>query len=170
MKAVVVYESIFGNTAAVARAVAAGLGPESRAVTTDEATPDVMATADLVVVGAPVIAFNLASDKARESIARSEHDGPTPPDTAHPSIRTWLAGVPEGCGIAATFETRLWWSLRGATGSIESGLRKAGYRTIGKAEKFIVEGKYGPLREGELDRAKAWGETLAKAITAAAPA
>ncbi|HEX5013515.1 MAG TPA: hypothetical protein VFV72_05075 [Candidatus Limnocylindrales bacterium] len=165
MKAVVVYESIFGNTAAVARAVAEGLGPEAKALTTDEATPDVVATADLVVVGAPVIAFNLASDKTLETIARSEQNAPTPPDTAHPSIRSWLAAVPAGCGIAATFETRLWWSLRGATGTIEGGLRKAGYRTIAKAEKFIVEGKYGPLRAGELDRAREWGTELATVVT-----
>ena len=168
MKAVVVYESIFGNTAAVARAVAEGLGPDSRALTTDEATSDVLASADLVVVGAPVIAFNLASDKTREKIAKSERDAPLPPDTAHPSIRTWLADVPAGPGIAATFETRLWWSLRGATGSIEGGLRKAGYRTIAKAEKFIVEGSYGPLRAGELERAREWGRKLAVAATGAA--
>lgn len=166
MKAVVVYESIFGNTAAVARAVAEGLGPDSRALTTDEATPDVVATAELVVVGAPVIAFNLASDKTRQKIAVTESRSPTPPDVSHPSIRTWLEDVPAGPRIAATFETRLWWSLRGATGSIEGGLRKAGYRTIAKAEKFIVEGSYGPLRAGELERAREWGHELAFAAGA----
>ena len=29
-----------------------------------------------------------------------------------------------------------------------------------RAEKFVVQDKYGPLREGELDRARAWGERL----------
>ena len=38
MKAVVVYESLWGNTAAVARAIAAGIGPDARALSTSEAT------------------------------------------------------------------------------------------------------------------------------------
>jgi hypothetical protein len=169
MKAVVVYESLFGNTAAVARAVAEGLGQGARALTTDEATPLVVGSAEMVVVGAPVIAFGLASDKTREGIGRGEQDEAHPPDTAHPSLKTWLESLPAGHGEAAAFETRLWWSPRGATGVIEKGLRHAGYRTLAKAEKFVVEGKYGPLREGELDRARAWGRELAHAA-ADAPA
>jgi flavodoxin len=34
MKAIVVYESYWGNTAAVARAIAEGLGPDARAIST----------------------------------------------------------------------------------------------------------------------------------------
>jgi hypothetical protein len=167
MKAVVVYESLFGNTAAIARAVAEGIGPEARALTTDEATSAVVAEAEVVVAGAPVIAFGLASDKTRDGIGRAERDEETPPDVAHPSLRSWLDTLPSGHGgVAAAFETRLWWSPRGATGSIERALRGAGYATIAKSQKFVVEGKYGPLREGELDRAREWGHQLAVAATA----
>jgi flavorubredoxin len=166
MKAVVVYESIFGNTAAIAHAVAEGFGPEARALTTDEATESLVAEADIIVAGAPVIGFSLANDKTRAGIGKSEVSGPTPADTAHPSLRTWLAELPPAHGVAAAFETRIWWSPRGATGSIEKGLRQAGYRTLAKAEKFVVEGKYGPLREGELDRAREWGHELAVAAGA----
>jgi hypothetical protein len=167
MKAVVVYESLFGNTAAIARAVAEGIGPEARALTTDEATVEVLSGADVIVAGAPVIAFGLASQKTREGIGRGEGDGSTPPDVDHPSLKSWLENLPSGHGAAgAAFETRLWWSPRGATGSIERGLRGAGYVTIAKAEKFVVEGKYGPLREGELDRAREWGHELAVAAGA----
>jgi flavodoxin len=163
MKAVVVYESIFGNTAAVARAVAEGFGPEARALTTDEATEPVVAEAEVIIAGAPVIGFSLANEKTREGIGRAEADGPTPPDTAHPSLRAWLEELAPAKGVAAAFETRIWWSPRGATGSIEKGLRRAGYRALAKAEKFVVEGKYGPLRDGELDRAREWGHELAVA-------
>jgi len=167
MKAVVVYESLFGNTAAIARAVAEGIGPEARALTTDEATSAVVAEAEVVVAGAPVIAFGLASDKTRDGIGRAERDEETPPDVAHPSLRSWLDTLPSGHGVvSAAFETRLWWSPRGATGSIERALRGAGYATIAKSQKFVVEGKYGPLREGELDRAREWGHQLAVAATA----
>ncbi|MFL5727309.1 MAG: flavodoxin [Chloroflexota bacterium] len=162
MDAVIVYESLWGNTAAVARAVAEGFGPGARALTTDEATPAVIHGADVVVVGAPVIAFGLASDKTREGIGHGDEDAGNPPDVAHPSLKSWLDSLPAGRGSAAAFETRLWWSPRGATGVIERGLRKAGYEIVGKAEKFVVDGKYGPLREGELDRARGWGRSLAE--------
>ena len=161
MKAVVVYESIFGNTAAVAHAVAEGLGPDAQVLTTDEATDEVVLDADVIVAGAPVIGFSLANDKTRAGIGHAESGAPTPPDTSHPSLRTWLEKLPEGHAAAAAFETRIWWSPRGATGTIEKGLRRAGFRPIAKAEKFVVEGKYGPLRDGELDRAREWGHELA---------
>jgi hypothetical protein len=65
-------------------------------------------------------------------------------------------------GAAPAFETRIWWSPGGATGHILRGLAGAGYQPLGKGQRFIVRGKYGPLRDGELERAKAWGAELAR--------
>lgn len=48
MKAVLVYESLWGNTAAIARAVAKGIGPEPTALTTGEASAEAIAGANLV--------------------------------------------------------------------------------------------------------------------------
>jgi hypothetical protein len=164
MKAVVVYESHWGNTAAVARAIADGIGPEATAVTTDAAHPVAIADADLIVAGAPVLGFALASDGMRANLARTEAGAPQPPDLAHPSMRSWLAGLPKGHASTAAFETRIWWSPRGATGDIERGLERAGHVRIAKAEKFVVKDKYGPLREGELERARQWGASLSAAV------
>ncbi len=161
MKAVVVYESLWGNTAAVARAIAEGIGPDTVVVTTDAATGEKIADADLIVAGAPVLAFSLPTDAMRDSVATSEADAPTPPDLDHPSMRSWLDALPAGSGRCAAFETRIWWSPRGATGDIEKRLARAGYRAVSKAHKFVVKDKYGPLREGELDRARQWGVELA---------
>ena len=166
MRAVVVYESLWGNTAAVARAIADGIGPEAEAMTTDAASVETVAQADLIVVGAPVLGFSLPTDQMRDSVARSEADAPTPPDLAHPSLRSWLDLLPQGHGRAAAFETRIWWSPRGATGDIEGRLKRAGYQTIARAQRFVVKDKYGPLREGELDRARRWGTELAQAVAA----
>ena len=163
MKAVVVYESLWGNTAAVAHAIADGIGPDTRAVTTDAASGDMIAGADLIVAGAPVLAFSLPTDAMRDSVAKSEADAPTPPDLAHPSMRSWLDSLPAGSGRCAAFETRIWWSPRGATGDIEKRLEQAGYRVVAKAHKFVVKDKYGPLREGEVERAREWGAELARA-------
>ncbi|HEX9635653.1 MAG TPA: flavodoxin domain-containing protein [Candidatus Limnocylindria bacterium] len=164
MRAIVVYESLWGNTAAIARAIAEGIGQEAQALTTDAASAEAIAHADLIVAGAPVLGFSLATDQMRNSVARGEDDAPTPPDLAHPSMRSWLDSLPRGRGHAAAFETRIWWSPRGATGDIEGRLTRAGYRTIARPQKFVVKDKYGPLREGELDRARRWGEELAQAI------
>lgn len=165
MKAVVVYESHWGSTAAVARAIAEGLGPEAQAMNTDEAVGLAMASADLIVVGAPVIAFGLPREGTRKQIA-GDIKAPTPPDVSHPLLRAWLDTLPEGHGLGAAFETRIWWSPRGATATIESKLKRAGYRTVAKSERFIVAGAYGPLRDGELERARLWGAALAKAVAA----
>jgi hypothetical protein len=164
MKAVVVYESLWGNTAAIARAIAEGIGPEARALSTAEASGTAIADADLIVAGAPVLAFRLPSDTIRESLAANPGKAPTPPDLSHPSMRSWLAALTAGHGRAAAFETRMRWSPGGSTAAIVRGLERTGYRPLARARRFIVKGMYGPLREGELDRARRWGAELAKAM------
>ena len=161
MHAVVVYESFWGNTAAVARAIAEGIGPEAAAMTTEEATPEVISSADLVVVGAPVLGFRLATDAVREGLARES--APAPADTAHQLMRVWLDALPESHAAMAAFETRFRFSPGGATGTIVNEMKSAGYRPIAKEQKFLVTGKYGPLKAGELQRARQWGAALATA-------
>ena len=169
MKAVVVYESHWGNTAAVARAIAEGIGPDARAMHTDEAIGAAIEGADLIVAGAPVIAFGLSREGMRSQIA-ADVKAPTPPDVSHPLMRAWLDALPAGTGWGAAFETRIWWSPRGATGTIEAKLKRAGYQRLARSERFLVAGAYGPLRDRELDRARRWGETLALAMAKVRPA
>jgi hypothetical protein len=168
MQALVVYESFFGNTAAVARAIAEGIGPEASAITTDDATPEVLSNADLVVVGAPVLGFRLPTDDIRAGLLR-ETGAPSPPDMSHRSMRSWLEGLPAGHAGVAAFETRFRFSPGGSIGTITHELERAGYRPVAKARKFLVTGKYGPLKAGELDRARAWGVELATAAQDGAP-
>ena len=168
MHAVVVYELFWGNTAAVARAIAEGIGSEASVMTTDDATPDVVSGADLVVVGAPVLGFRLPTDQIREGLLR-EHGAPTPADTSHRSMRTWLDELPAGKAPVAAFETRFRFSPGGSIGPIEHELERAGYRPVTKGRKFLVTGKYGPLKPGELQRARQWGAELATAAQDAVP-
>lgn len=161
MKAYVVYESHWGHTAAVAQAIAAGIGSDARAVTTDELPAPTIADADLIVAGAPVIAFGLPSERMLEGLAVGSDDAPAPPDLSHPSMREWLRDLPEGHGRFAGFETAIHWSPGGAISAIGRELERAGYAPVSKPRRFFVKGKYGPLREGELDRARAWGAELA---------
>jgi len=164
MKVIVVYESHWGNTAAVARAIADGIGPEVQVLTTDEASPTEVVDADLIVAGAPVMAFNLPSDKMLATMA-GDKKAPTPPDLSHPSMRSWLDRLMTGNGRSAAFETGLRWSPGGATGAIDDRLQRAGFTRLAKGHRFVVKGSYGPLRDGELERAKEWGSELAAAMT-----
>jgi len=155
MKAVVVYESHWGNTEAIARAIADGLGPDVSALTTDEAVGPAIDDADLIVAGAPVMVFRLPTNDVLDRMTRDEEE--PRPDVSHASMRDWLAGLPRAHGFGAAFETKLRWSPGGATGAIEHGLEAAGYRRLASARKFVVTGGHGPLREGELDAAREWG-------------
>ena len=96
-----------------------------------------------------------------ENIAGSAATNPVAPDVSHPSLRAWLDALPNGSGQAAAFETRIWWSPGSAAKAILSKLDGHGYRAAASAQRFVVQGKYGPLREGELERAKAWGAEMA---------
>jgi hypothetical protein len=165
MKAIVVYESHWGNTAAVAQAIAEGLGPDARALDTDAAVGAALDGADVIVAGSPVIAFSLPRETMKAQIA-GDTKAPTPPDVSHPLLRAWLDALPAGRGWSAAFETRIWWSPRGATGAIESKLKQAGYPRLTKGERFIVSGAYGPMKDGELERARAWGAELASRAAA----
>ena len=100
----------------------------------------------------------------RNNIAMNPGRAPTPPNLAHPSLRAWLDALPKGQGRSAAFETRLWWSPGGATAAIEKGLAEAGFASAAKSQRFIVKGAYGPLRSGELERARQWGAQLAQSV------
>ena len=162
MKAVVVYESLWGNTASVARAIAEGIGPDARALSTAEADGEALDGAELIVGGAPLLGFTLPTDGMRETIRTSHENPPKPPDLSAPSMRSWLSTVPNGSGRCAAFETRIWWSPGSAAKKIDAGFQAAGFSSVAKPQKFVVTGRYGPLRDGELERAREWGAQLAR--------
>jgi hypothetical protein len=168
MKSIVVYESYWGNTAAVAKAIAEGLGSDARAMSTTEAKGEALAGAGLIVAGSPIIAFHLPSEKTRSDMAaKPDKKAPSPPDFSHPSMRSWLESLPQNSGgvRAAAFETGFKLSPGGAAGTILKILQGLGYESFAKKQRFLVNSSYGPMREGELDRAKAWGAELAKGLS-----
>jgi len=162
MKSVVVYESLWGNTAAIARTIAEGIGLEASALTTAQASGQAMNGVGLIVAGAPLFGFRLPTDSMRKTIERDPKHARTPPDLSSPAMRSWLVSLPRGNGCGAAFETRIKWSPGSATGAIRKRLQRAGYRPIARDAHFIVKGTYGPLADGELERARAWGAELAK--------
>ena len=169
MKAVVVYESMFGATHEVAAAVATGLRERFDEVDVlPVAAADIaqVTTADLLVVGGPTHAHGMT----RATTRRSAVDQPAKyssaelePGASGIGVREWLAGLSGLSGQAAAFDTRMDMAatLTGrASRGIAHRLHRAGLSTVLPPESFIVE-KGGRLREGETQRAQAWGRTVA---------
>jgi hypothetical protein len=169
MRALVVYESVYGNTRAVAEAIAEGLAPlgavEVQSVyETADADPDAV---DLLVVGGPTHMHGLTSALSRRlAVQAGEEDGVDiePGARDQRGLRQWLAERSGEGRKAAAFDTRLDRSptLTGvAARGIARRLHGCGYELLVKAESFLVEDSEGPLAPGELDRARAWGAKLA---------
>lgn len=168
MKALIVYESMFGNTEHVARAVAEGLAlhMEVELVEAGRAPAPLSSLVDLVVVGGPTHAFSMTRQKTREDAVAQ---GATAPAEAS-GIREWIDHLKSGphSERVATFDTRVA-KVRHMPGSAAKaaakGLRRHGYGVFLKPESFWVEDVAGPLLDGELERARAWGEGLAAAVS-----
>ena len=166
MRALVVFESMFGNTERVARAVAEGLTPyaDAEVVEVGVAPARSGADVDLVVVGGPTHAFGMSRERTRADAAR-QAGGPLVSDGV--GVREWLSALPASSGVpAAAFDTRV--NVRGFPGSAGRAaarrLRRAGYRLIAAPASFYVEGTPGPLADGELDRARRFGDALGRTL------
>ena len=95
-----------------------------------------------------------------------------PSATAEPGLREWLRGLAPGdeSARAAAFDTRLdrsSWLTGAACRGIAKRLRQHGYGIVGM-ESFLVQESEGPLEDGELERARAWGAELAELTEIAA--
>ncbi len=170
MNAHVVYESMYGNTHRIAEAIAEGLEEMGEVLVgpTAKATPDVVAGVDLLVVGGPTHMHGMskaASRRAAIETAEKSDAIEADPDATVEGLRAWFKTLPEAKGrSAAAFDTR----AEGPpllTGSAAKGitklLRRHHYEVIGDPGSFLVEDSEGPLKEGELERARRWGADLA---------
>jgi Flavodoxin domain len=168
MNAVVVYESLYGNTHEIAKAVADGLrsGGEATVLSVADASGERLAGAELVVVGGPTHVHGMASRLSRKGAADdARKKGHELPDIEGPALRDWFDGLPKADGTpAATFDTRID-KPRFVTGSAAKGIarRLRSHRYSVGEESFLVSDSEGPLIDGELDRAREWGRSLARA-------
>jgi len=156
MKALVVYDSEFGNTEIVARAIGEVLGSEGEVEVrrVNDVQPEEFEGLDVLVVGSPTQQFK-----------------PTG------AMTSFLKGIPKNdiSGIkVAAFDTRLTVEEIEETAVLAFFVRIFGYaaKPIGNAlkkkggemaippEGFLVQGMKGPLVEGELERAEAWAREI----------
>ncbi len=167
MRAVVVYESTYGNTRHVAEAIAEGLG--------NAATVDVVPVSsagdvdfsglDLLVVGAPTHVHDDIRGSG-DSAGTVGDDLVLEPGVTVTGIREWLTSQRGAKGRAATFDTR----IEGTTVITEPASQRLAdlfsdsqYELVAGPESFLVDDE-ARLRPGEEDRARQWGDSLARAL------
>jgi hypothetical protein len=170
MRAVVVYESMYGNTHLIAESIGKGLQTtyEVDVVPVDKAEPDMIEAADLIVVGGPTHAHGMSRDSTRQA-AVADADKPDQnltldPDAEGPGLRDWIPGLPATRAKAAAFDTRIDMPAM-LTGRASKGigrlLRHHGFEMIAEPESFLVT-KQSHLETGEATRAERWGRQLAQ--------
>jgi flavodoxin len=146
MKTLVIYDSRYGNTKSVAKAIGNAIPGEVDLRHVEETTASELGDYDLLVVGAPTHGGR-ASDGVRELL-----DQVPPPALAG----VWVAG----------FDTRMTHPIirlfGGAASKITRVLEQKGGMLAGPPAAFWVTGGEGPLREGELERAGDWAEGLVR--------
>ncbi|MGX5654829.1 flavodoxin family protein [Geodermatophilus nigrescens] len=175
-RALVVYESVFGDARSIAQAVAEGLFGTVPAdvVAAAEAPADIGPDVVLLVVGGPNHAFGMPSPSTRQG-AVDQHGADI--RDIRTGLHEWLETVHVSAPHlpAAAFDTRsgehrLIARMDHAARTEETLLRRTGAHLVAPAEHFSVAGTKGPLVEGEQDRAREWGRLLAGHVSGAAAA
>lgn len=160
MKTLVVYDSMFGNTEKIARAMGQAMGEalgsagDVQVIRCTSVTPQMLGEASLLVMGSPTQGFKPTKE-----------------------MKAFLSDLPAGSlngKRAAAFDTRadvaeinnklltfLTIRMGYAAEDIAKLLKKKGANLISAPQGFIVDGKEGPLRSGELEHAAAWAQKLA---------
>ena len=160
MKAMIVYDSVYGNTEQIAQAIGGALGnPEDVAIIKASAfNPDQLVGLNLLIIGSPTQRFNstLPVINLLKGISRNALKGVkvTAFDT-----RLTKSNIEETPALA--FFVRLWGQAAYAAKPLADKLRKKGGVLIAPPEGFYVEGMKGPLVQGELERAANWAKQIA---------
>ena len=143
MRALVAYDSTWGNTEKIAHAIAAGIGNGTKALRVGTAPAAGYEKMDLLVLGSPIL-------------------GGRPSD----AMQRYIKDIPESTArklTVATFDTRLIMKFAKIFGyaaiRMAEQLKEKGCRLI-STDGFFVKGRSGPLANGELERAAEWGAKL----------
>jgi hypothetical protein len=171
MKAVIVYESMYGNTHRIANAIGDGLRTVAEVVVVpvEDADAELVSSADLLVVGGPTHVHGMTRESSRKAaVEASEKDDSLSldPDAPGPGLRDWFDGVDLQDRDAVVFDTRMHGppALTGrASKGIAHRLRHHGANLVADPESFLVT-KGNELDPHEEEHARAWGERLASRL------
>lgn len=156
----IVVESMFGNTREVAEQIADGLreaAPGADVVVVSTSQPaQLPAGVSLLLLGGPTHAFGMSRMETRADAERAGARG-----DAHRGVREWIAEAQPFDGRVVTFDTRIKHFPGSAARAAANELAARGFPRVEQGESFWVRGKSGPLRTGEAERARGWGQALA---------
>jgi hypothetical protein len=173
MRAVIIYESMFGNTHQIAEAIGDGLGSETevQVVGVGQADDIQLESADLLVVGGPTQAWGMSRPSTRKGATNYLHKPGSDlviengAETG-PGVREWLDSIGAIHMKAAAFDTRLKQPVA-LTGRASRGIAKAlarhGCTMAQPPMSFLVDNRSN-LLPGERERARQWGALLSTAI------
>jgi flavorubredoxin len=160
MSVLIVVESLFGNTMAVARAVAAGVASRGTDVTVlrcADAPTEIPADVSLLLAGAPTHNLHLPNRASRTQAAGRGADYGEAVGLAE-----WIGtATPRKDLRVVTFDTTTGGAFAGSAAKAAAKLlRRRGFGALEQGPGFVVTGTPGPLRDGEEERARAWGAAL----------
>ncbi|MDV7245291.1 MULTISPECIES: flavodoxin domain-containing protein [Rhodococcus] len=170
MRTLIVYESMYGNTHAVAEAIARGIcaAGDVTTIPVSQAPQQDVSSYDLLIVGGPTHVHGMSRESTRrgavEAAEKPESNLALEPDAASAGLREWLDGLTVDEGNAAAFDTRIDKPalITGrASKGISKKLRHLGFELVADPESFLVDTNT-QLVDGEEARAQHWGQMLAK--------
>ena len=166
LRALLVYESMFGNTEQIAEAVARGLrleGLDTGLFEVGSAPTSLPGGLQLLVVGAPTHAFSLSRPSTRDDAVRKGARS----EAAATGLREWIgamSGHGRQHGMAAAFDTRVT-SMRRVPKAASTRayhlLDHLGFAMLSRPTGFLVTDTKGDLVTGEGERAESWGRLVA---------
>jgi flavodoxin len=156
-KALVVYDSFFGNTEQIAQSIGNALGrPEDVGIIrVADVRPEQLTGLKLLIVGSPTRAFrpSPAIKSFLKSIPKNSLKGV--------KVAAFDTRITEEEIDSAVFILRIFVNIFGyAAKPISDRLVKKGGELIAPPEGFFVHGTEGPLKEGELERASDWAKQI----------
>ena len=175
-RALVVYESLFGGTERIARAIATGLerSLDVRVGSVEQLPASDVAHAELLVLGGPTHAHSMSLPTTRAEAIAWTHDVARQlelaPGTHSLGVREWLDDL-TAVPLFAAFDTRasIPRLLSGAAShAIARALAKRDGVAIAEPESFLVDSA-NALADGEVQRAIAWGDALAATLLSRTP-
>jgi flavodoxin len=144
MKTLVIYDSVYGNTEIIARAISGAIPGEVQVQRVDQVKAGDWETADLLIIGSPT-------------------HGALPTEAVQGLLEKIGGPVREGAQ-AAVFDTRLTWGFLPRFGfaapKMADALSEKGWTLAGEPEGFFVKGLKTKLKRGEAERAAAWAREI----------
>lgn len=146
-KVVIIYDTVYGNTAKAAEAVADGIKEKALQVElrhVKDVKPEDVTAFDVIILGSPTHAGDMSENMK--------------------SFVTGLKGLTLEGKKGAAFDTRYVGTEVGAVAAMESSMRELGIDVVVPSSYFGVKGAEGPIAEGELPRGKEFGRAIAKKL------